>query len=180
MFYSRAMNKDLLLVVSRAQVAFRASAAGGLSVARALLCKFDYPIYALIAAVIVTDLSPSQTRQLGMRRIVSTVAGAACGATLRQILPLKAWAISLGVVLAMLICHLAEAHDGARVAGYICGIVMLAHGDHPWSYAFFRLLETVLGIVVAWLISFVPMLIRIEKAESETDRADAIAATRFR
>jgi len=147
-------------------LALRAAVAAGLSVALARLCKFEQPIYALIAAVIVTDLSPSRTSKLGLRRLVATIVGAACGAALSHFLLPSAWATGLGILIAMLICHLSWAHEGAKVAGYICGIVMLAHGTHPWSYAFFRLIETVLGIGVAWLIAFVPKLIRIDENES--------------
>ncbi|PYT92628.1 MAG: hypothetical protein DMG36_13925 [Acidobacteria bacterium] len=52
-------------------------------------------------------------------------------------------------MVAMLICHISRVNDGAKVAGYICGIVVVAHGTHPWSYAVLRLTETVLGIAVA-------------------------------
>ena len=44
------------------QLAFRTAIAAGLAVAIAQLFRLEYPLYALIAAVIVTDLSPSQTR----------------------------------------------------------------------------------------------------------------------
>jgi hypothetical protein len=40
-------------------------------------------------------------------------------------------------------CQMMRAHDGAKATGDICSIVMLAHGTRPWSYTFFRLIETV-------------------------------------
>jgi uncharacterized membrane protein YgaE (UPF0421/DUF939 family) len=148
------------------QLALRAAVAAGLSVALAWLCRFEYPIYALIAAVIVTDLSSSQTRKLGTQRLVATVVGATCGATLRQVFQPSVWVIGIGILLAMLICQFSRARDGAKVAGYICGIIVVAHGTHPWAYAFLRFAETVLGIGVAWLISFVPKLIRVQEIDS--------------
>jgi hypothetical protein len=53
-----------------------------------------------------------------------------------------------------------RAYGGANVSGHTCGIVMLAHGTRPWSCAFFRLIEIVLGIAVAWLLSFGPELVQ--------------------
>ena len=72
------------------------------------------------------------------------------------------------ILLAMLACQIIHARDGARVAGYICGIVLLDHSASPWAYAFHRLLETALGVGVAWAISYVPKLIRM--AESAEQR----------
>jgi uncharacterized membrane protein YccC len=45
----------------------------------------------------------------------------------------------------------------------IAEFLKLAHGADPWRYAFFRFVETVLGIVVAWLSSFAPKLLRIDE-----------------
>ena len=47
-------------------------------------------------------------------------------------------------------------------------IVVLDHSVEPWHYAFYRLIETALGVVVAWLISYVPKLIRIEESGKRT------------
>ncbi|HTN70898.1 MAG TPA: aromatic acid exporter family protein [Methylomirabilota bacterium] len=147
-------------------LAFRAALAAGLSVALAWICKFEYPIYALIAAVIVTDLSHDRTSTLGSQRVVATVVGSACGASLRSMFQPNAWLIGLAIFVAMLICYISRVQEGAKVAGYICGIIIVAHGTNPWSYALLRLKETVLGIAVAWLVSFLPRLIQFEVADS--------------
>ena len=149
------------------QLSLRAAVAAGLSLMLAQMLNLEFPIYAFIAAVIVTDLSPTQTRRLGWRRLVATVVGATCGAALSGALPHGPWAIALGVLFAMLVCSLIRMQEGAKVAGYICGIVMLSFGAEPWFYAFYRLLETTLGIGVAWAISLVPKLVRRRPSESQ-------------
>ena len=147
-------------------MALRAAVAAGLSVALARPCRFEFPIYALIAAVIVTDLSPSRTSKLGLQRIVARVVGATCGATLRQVFQPSGWAIGCGILVAMLICHISRVNDGGKVAGYICEIAAVAHKTHPWCYAILRFTENVLGIGVTWLISFVPKVIQIDETGS--------------
>jgi uncharacterized membrane protein YgaE (UPF0421/DUF939 family) len=141
------------------QLALRTAIAAGLAVAIAQLFRLEFPLYAMIAAVIVTDLSPSQTRQLGLQRLAGTVVGAVLGAALSPLRQLGPWAIGLGILVTISLCYLLRLQGAGKVAGYICGIVMLEHGVHPWSYALYRLIETVLGIGVAMLVSLVPKLI---------------------
>ena len=40
---------------------------------------------------------------------------------------------------------------------------MLDSHTEPWHYGFYRLIETGLGVTVAWLISYVPKLIPIQE-----------------
>ena len=147
------------------QSAIRSALAAGLALAIAQALQLQHPIYALIAAVIVTDLSPSQTRQLGLRRLVGTLFGAAVGAVLSQLASPTPWAIGFGIFAAMLLSRIFHLQAAAKIAGYVCGIVMLDHGDHPWSYALYRLIETVLGIGTALLVSLIPKLMRAEIPE---------------
>jgi len=148
------------------QLATRAGVGAGISVGLAWLLNLDYPIYAMLAAVIVTDFSPAETRKLGVQRMAATVIGAVCGGVLRSFLDPSAWAIGLSILLAMVICQQSRVRNGAKVAGYISAIVMLEHGGNAAEYAFYRFIETALGIGVAWAISFVPRLIRFPEPES--------------
>lgn len=149
-------------VISGVQLAVRAALAAGVSIGLARLLQLEYPIYALVAAVIVTDFSPLETRRLGLLRLIATVIGAVIGGALRSVLEPSAWAIGLGILLAMAVCQ-GRLKGSAKVAGYISGIVMLDHGENVAVYAVYRFVETAIGIGVAWAISFVPRLIRIEE-----------------
>jgi hypothetical protein len=106
--------------ISGIQLAVRAGFAAGLSLGLAQLLALDYPIYALVAAVIVTDLSPVQTRKLGRQRMAASVVGAFCGAVITLLLPPAAWAVALSIAVAMLVCVLVRVREGAKVAGYVC------------------------------------------------------------
>jgi len=102
------------------------------SLVAAQLLQFECPIYAFITVVIVTDLQPPVSRKLGLRRIVATVVGALCGALMSFVLPPGPWGVVAGFFVAMLLAQILKAGDGARVAGYICGIVLLDHSAEPW------------------------------------------------
>jgi uncharacterized membrane protein YgaE (UPF0421/DUF939 family) len=142
------------------QLATRASISGGIALATATWLGLAFPIFAFIAAVVVTDLSPAQSRQLGWRQIIGTIIGAICGLALSNWLPQSIWAASLGVMLAMALCHFFNAHSGARIAGFTCGVIIVTSPEAAWQYGVFRMVETLLGVSVAWLVTWLPRLVR--------------------
>jgi uncharacterized membrane protein YgaE (UPF0421/DUF939 family) len=145
----------------------RVAVAAIVSLYIAQLLGLKTPIFAFIAAIIVTDLDPAQSRRLGLRRIGATVVGAICGAVFSHVIDPTPWTIGASLAITMLICLLLRSPDGAKVAGFTCGIILLIPGEGgPWGHAFLRFVETVLGVCVAWSISYVPKLIRIGEPEA--------------
>src|SRR5205809_7862715 len=103
------------------QSSIRAAVAAGLSVWLAQLLALEYPIYAMISAVIVTDLSPTQTRRSGWRRLAGTLLGAVVGAALSGILASGSLSIGAAILVAMVLCHLLPLRGAAVLCGYVCG-----------------------------------------------------------
>ena len=145
------------------QLATRSAVSATLAFSIAEALKLDYPIFALAAAMIATDLKPAETRERGFRRLVATEIGGLFGALAASMNLVGIWAVGPSILIAMLICHGVGAYNGATMAIYICGIiVLLDNGTSPWHYALFRTAETALGVLLAWGISYVPKLLRDE------------------
>ena len=153
------------------QRSLRAGVGASVAYALAQLLGLDHPIFAFTAAVIVTDLKPAQSRELGLRRLGATLVGGLIGAALSMVLPSTPWAIGAGVLAAMLLCDMLGARQGAKIAGYISGLIVFEHSLEPWHDAFYRMIETALGVTVAWAVAYVPKLLPPE----HTDEGDAPA-----
>jgi len=144
-------------------LSLRAAVSAASAVAIALFLELQYPVYALLAAVIVLELSPSRTLQLAVQRLAGTLLGATVGAVLSYSLPAGPLAILVSVLVAMLLSYVVRLQAAAKLAGYVCGIVVLAYRADPWSYALYRVIETFLGIGMAVLVSLVPKMMRVEE-----------------
>lgn len=147
------------------QLAVRASAAAGLSILIADLLSLPHPIFAFISAVLVTDLSPRVSRSLGRRRIVATFVGATVGVLLNPLLGGGPAPVALSILAAMVACQLAGASEGARVAGFVAGIIVLEGQPGSLFYAVDRIVETLLGVFVALAVSYAPKLMRDDETE---------------
>src|SRR4051812_3344044 len=138
------------------QLAVRAALGAGISLAIARALQLDTPIFALIAAVIVTDRDPAETRKLAIRRTISTAIGALCGVALAHVLGQSSWEAIIAIFVAMMLSIVVTQLGDPKIAAYLCALIVINYADNPWHYAFYRFIETALGIVVAWAISLVP------------------------
>ena len=150
--------------ITALQLSIRAGVAAALALAIAQWLKLPFPTYALLAAVIVMDLSPSTTLQLARQRMAGTLICALVGAVLSYWLPAGPIAIGVSVLVAMLLSYAAGVQGGAKLTGYVAGIAVMSHGANPWSYAIYRVIETLIGIGMAVLVSLVPKLLKVPDA----------------
>lgn len=150
-----------ILRTTALQLSVRAASAAALAFWIAMLLGADHAIYALIGAVIVTDLSPRTSRKLAIQRLAGTLVGAAVGATLLNFIPHGPVALGVAILCAMLITFILRLEpSAARVAGYVAGIVMFTHSQDSWLYAFQRAWETIVGIGAALLVGLIPLWLR--------------------
>jgi hypothetical protein len=49
--------------------------------------------------------------------------------------------------------------------------VLVNFNDHPWTYAGYRCVETVLGIATAVVVSFIPKLLKVDESPEPAPRA---------
>ena len=142
------------------QLALRAAIASALALAVAQQLDLDFPVYAMIAAVIVTDLSPARTRELALPRIADTVLGATTGAALSTVLPAGPVAVGVAILLTMLMSNVLRFENAAKLAGYVCGIVILRSSRRA---AALRFVETLIGIFAAVGVGLVPKLLPLRR-----------------
>ena len=150
------------------RLAVRAALSAALALALASLVRLPFPIYAMIAPS-SSPISAAQTRRLALPRLGGTLMGTAIGAAITPALTAGPVAIGVGIFAAMGLTHLLRWRNAEKLAGYVCGIVLLDHRGEPWLYGLDRLTETALGIGVAVVVSQVPPLFR---AQRTTPRAN--------
>ena len=105
-----------------------------------------------ISSIIVLQSNFGATVSASRDRIIGTLIGAALGfsCTLFGILP---WNFILALLAAIIICGLLGLRSSSRLAGVTISIVMLVHSGSFWVLALHRVIEVMLGILVALAIS---------------------------
>jgi uncharacterized membrane protein YccC len=135
--------------------ALRAALASVGAVTCVHLLHVEGGMYALIAAVVVSDAAPEAIRHLGAQRLLGTAVGAVLGGLLAILCGHALWAVGLATFLTIVACEFSPFKSAAKVGGYVAGVVILGYAAAPWRYAWDRFLETALGIAFAMLVCFV-------------------------
>lgn len=124
------------------------------------LFNYDGPIYAAIACVLTMKTTVGESRRAGFDRILGTILGGIISALL-LILPLEGifqpLVISFGILLALMICKIFKLRDPVySMASIVVIITVLSHGSSTMTalaYVFTRVIETMVGIIIATLIN---------------------------
>jgi hypothetical protein len=108
----------------------RAAVAAAFAFWVATLLGAHHAIYALVGAVIVTDLNPATTRRLAFQRMGGTLIGAVGGAVFIQFAPSGPIALGVAIGLSMATAYACRLKaSAAKVAGYVAAISIFANRD---------------------------------------------------
>jgi len=105
-----------------------------------------------ISAIIVLQSNFGATVSASRNRIYGTLIGAFFGFVFTQFGALP-WNYLAAVLLAVIVCGLLGLRNSSRLAGVTISIIMLVKTGSHWTLALHRVLEFLLGILVALAIS---------------------------
>ena len=131
----------------------RAALASCAAVAIAQSLHLTYPLYAVVAAVIVTDVSSEKTQQSGVQRLLGTALGSLAGPLFVLGFGHSLPVVGAAIAALIFVCYVVGYTEASKLAGYVAGLVVLDHSNAPWDYARDRFVETSLGIVLAIVVS---------------------------
>lgn len=139
--------------VAFAKSAFKIALAATIALVLANWWGWNYPFYAVIAAIIVMGSTASSTLQSGVQRLIGTVIGAVGGAIFAAILGSTPWGLAFSVFLLIFLGSCFKLAEAAKLSGYVSAIIILNYQHSPWVYAWGRFLDTLLGVGVALLVN---------------------------
>jgi len=134
-------------------LALKTAMAAGLSYWLARLAGLQDGYWGSISAIIVLQSNVGSTVTASRDRLIGTLIGAAFGAVF-SLLGEGLWVYLLAVVAAMVACSLLGLKNSSRLAAVTVTILMLVHRTGSnWTMPLHRVIEVLLGIVVALGIS---------------------------
>lgn len=126
-----------------------------LSIIFSNILKLDYPFYAAIASLVCMQSNLEKTYTAGKNRLLGTFIGAVLGFVFASLFPTNALFSALGIVLLIYICNKLDWNDAISMAGIVFLGIMLNIKDnkHALVYSYKRLLETLIGITIAFIVN---------------------------
>ncbi|WP_223067380.1 FUSC family protein [Paenibacillus caui] len=120
------------------------------------LLHLEYPFYAAIATIISMENSITNSFTAGKHRTMGTMVGAIVGASFAFIEPGNAVYCAIGVMVVIYLCNLLHWKKSVSIGCIVFLAIMLnlQNGESPMSYGLNRIIDTVIGIVVAVIVNY--------------------------
>lgn len=111
--------------------------------------------YAAIAAIISMQSSVVDTFKTGKNRMLGTFLGAFIGLIFALIGPANPLLIGLGIIIIISVSNWLGWNKSISIAGVVFIAIMVnLNGKSPWTYSFYRIVDTLVGISIAVLINY--------------------------
>jgi len=130
----------------------------GLAVAITLIiCEWvmaTNPFFAAISAIFAMESTVEGTLKVVRDRLFGTILGAAIAIGFTMILAQTSITIGLGVILVISICNALKLQGTIKIASIVfLAIALGAHEGNQLNYAFYRTIDTLIGLMVSTLIN---------------------------
>lgn len=110
-------------------------------------------LWCTLTAIIVLQAHVGGTYQAAINRFIGVAVGSVMGGMCTVLLGSNPISLGISIAVTVVLCYLFNIKDSIRIASISVGVVMVLWGLHPsvspWTFAFFRLIDSILGIGVA-------------------------------
>lgn len=111
------------------------------------------PVFAAIAALLVVQPSVNQSLSKALERSIGVIMGVIIAVALGLLLGSPSWIVLLAIVVAMLAAWVLRATPGTGNQVAISAMLVLALGSSSPEYAFARIAETLIGVVIGIVVN---------------------------
>lgn len=143
-----------------------------------LLFPATAPVFAAIAALLVVQPSLNQSLTRALERTMGVIAGVVIASVLGILLGNETWVILVTTAVALLVAWVLRMTPGTANQVAISAILVLALGTASPSYAFERVLETLIGALIGLVVNLaiVPPVAVAPAHRALDELGDALAA----
>lgn len=123
------------------------------------LIGFNQPFYACIAAILSMQDTPENSWQYGKTRLKATLLGGIVGIIFifvnQMAFDWKLFSIitPLGIIVSIYLCNLVNWKSASGTACVVYCSVLINHSDDMYIFALDRMIETILGVLIAVLVN---------------------------
>ncbi|GAB6108100.1 FUSC family protein [Fusibacter bizertensis] len=118
------------------------------------LLKVTNPFYAAIAAIFAMESSIEATFVVVRDRMYGTVLGALVALLFVSFFPVNPLTIGVGIIVVIYICNLFKWQGTIKITTIVFLAISLGvHGGDNVSYAFFRTIDTFIGLSISALVN---------------------------
>lgn len=117
------------------------------------LFKFQHPFYSAIAAVIAMQATVEGSLISGVHRMQGTIVGALTGYLFALVAVRSPWWTGLGLIITMTILKYLKWQKAMTIACIVFIAISVNIKGKPLDYAYNRIIDTTLGISIAYLVN---------------------------
>lgn len=147
------MKISIRQVISRSISIWKTAAAAGISWEAAQLTGTDRPYFAPLAAILCLQVTVEESLWQGYQRVLGIIAGVILADVVARFIGIHGWSVALLVLVGTSAAALLKLGTKATSQVGVSAMMVLTVGGGHYTYSLDRIVDTVIGAVIAILIN---------------------------